>query len=315
MILRFQPIYQERVWGGRWMAEKLGRQLPGTQPIGESWELVDREEAQSVVCSGLHEGISLHSLWSERRTEIFGARSPGSARFPVLVKILDASDKLSLQVHPPAHLAPELGGEPKTEMWYIMDTRPSADLFVGLQAGTTKESFEKALTAGTVASCFHRIETQPGDCMFLPSGRVHAIGAGNLICEIQQNSDTTYRVYDWDRVGLDGKPRELHIEASLRSIDFSDAAPSLQPRDADPLVTCDYFQVRTLPLSGQSSLTIGTDSFVWVVVVQGSVILDGEPLGLGDMVLLPAGQESVACEALPEATLLTVQWQGSAALR
>ena len=150
--------------------------------------------------------------------------------FRLLIKILDARDKLSLQVHPPAGQAAELGGEPKTEMWYIAEAAPGAELYVGLKRGVTRAEFEQKIKAGTVAECFHRVACEPGDAMFLPSGRVHALGAGLVIFEIQQNSDTTYRVFDWNRLGLDGKPRELHIPQSLASIDFNDFEPSLLPR-------------------------------------------------------------------------------------
>jgi len=141
--------------------------------------------------------------------------------------LLDAREKLSLQVHPPAHKAAALGGEPKTEMWYIADAAPDADLFVGLKRGVTRAEFEQKISTGEVAGCFHRVPVKRGDAMFLPSGRVHAIGAGLVIFEIQQNSDTTYRVFDWNRVGLDGKPRELHVPQSLASIDFDDFEPAL----------------------------------------------------------------------------------------
>jgi mannose-6-phosphate isomerase len=147
-------------------------------------------------------------------------------RFPLLVKILDAEDKLSLQVHPPAGIAAELGGDPKTEMWFIADAAPGAELFAGLKRGVTRHAFEEKLRHGTVAECFHRISVRNGDALFLPSGRVHAIGAGLVIFEIQQNSDTTYRVFDWNRVGLDGKPRGLHLAESLQSIDFNDFEPA-----------------------------------------------------------------------------------------
>ena len=144
-----------------------------------------------------------------------------------MIKILDAREKLSLQVHPPAGKAAELGGEPKTEMWFIADAAPGAELFVGLKRGVTRAEFEKKISEGSVAECFHRIPVHAGDAMFLPSGRVHAIGAGLVIFEIQQNSDTTYRVFDWNRVGLDGKPRELHVAQSFASIDFNDFEPKL----------------------------------------------------------------------------------------
>ena len=163
---------------------------------------------------------------SEHRREVLGSAPPArEGRFPLLCKILDAREKLSLQVHPPArarHL-----GDPKTEMWYIAAAAPEAELFVGLKAGITPEAFAEAVRHGMVDACFHRIAVTAGDAMFLPSGRVHAIGAGLVIFEIQQNSDTTFRVHDWNRVGLDGKPRELHVTQSLESIDFADVEPLL----------------------------------------------------------------------------------------
>ena len=147
--------------------------------------------------------------------------------FPLLVKILDAQDKLSLQVHPPPAKAKELGGEPKSEMWYFAETTPEADIFAGSKRGVTRDEFERKTGDGTVAECFHHLVVKPGDVMFLPSGRVHALGAGSVLFEIQQNSDTTYRVFDWNRVGLDGKPRDLHIPQSLASIDFNDFEAAL----------------------------------------------------------------------------------------
>jgi len=161
--------------------------------------------------------------------ELLGPARSQAGRFPLLIKILDAREKLSLQVHPPARVAAQLGGEPKTEMWYIADAAPGAELYVGLRRGVTRAEFERRLTEGTVADCFHRVRVKPGDVMFLPSGRVHAIGAGIVIVEVQQNSDTTYRVFDWNRPGLDGKPRQLHVTQSLQCIDFEDFEPALTP--------------------------------------------------------------------------------------
>ncbi len=199
-------------------------------PIGESWEISDRPGDVSVIANGPLAGKDLRWLMEKHAADLLGGAQPQRGRFPLLVKILDAQDKLSLQVHPPPAQAAALGGEPKTEMWYIAQAAPGAELYVGLKRGVTRAEFERKIKAGTVAECFHRVPVQPGDAMFLPSGRVHALGAGLVIFEIQQNSDTTYRVFDWNRLGLDGKPRELHIPQSLASIDFSDCEPSLLPR-------------------------------------------------------------------------------------
>ena len=215
--IAFSPIYMTRVWGGRSLDTIYQRNLPDNQPYGESWEISDRPNEQSIVSSGFHVGKSLHDLWTNHREEIFGKGLTGD-RFPLLIKILDARDDLSIQVHPPAEIAGELGGEPKTEMWYIADCDPGAKLYIGLKNGSTRESFEQSLLDGTVEKQVHAVRPKAGESIFIPSGRLHAIGAGFLIYEIQQNSDTTYRVFDWNRVGLDGTPRDLHVEESMTSI-------------------------------------------------------------------------------------------------
>lgn len=225
--LIFQPIFKERIWGGKRLAELYQKPLPPDSPIGESWEISDHGQDVSVVTNGPLAGKSLRWLMEHHAEELLGTALTSSERFPLLIKILDAQDKLSLQVHPPAALAAQFRGKPKTEMWYIAQATPGAELFVGLKRGITREIFEQEIPTGKLADCFHRIRVQSGDVMFLPSGRVHAIGAGLVIFEIQQNSDTTYRVFDWNRVGLDGQPRELHIRESLASIDFEDIEPGL----------------------------------------------------------------------------------------
>src|ERR1700677_3146013 len=210
-VLQFQPIYQERVWGGRRLQTLLGRDLPDGPPIGESWEIVDRPEAQSRVRGGRLGGTTLRELILHHSAEVMGPDWEPADPFPLLVKWLDCSDRLSLQVHPPAAVAAALGGEPKTENWYVANSAPGASLFVGLKRGVDREAFTRALAAGTAEECVNRISVTAGDSVLVHSGQVHAIDAGNLILEIQQNSDTTYRVYDWDRAGLDGKPRPPHL--------------------------------------------------------------------------------------------------------
>jgi mannose-6-phosphate isomerase len=200
----FTPIFKERVWGGRNLERLYQKKLPPGVPIGESWEISDRPGDESVIANGPLAGKDLRWLMEHHTGELLGAGKEKLDRFPLLAKILDAQDKLSLQVHPPAGIAPQLGGEPKTEMWYFAETTPEADVFAGLKRGATRAEFERKIEDGTVAECFHRLPVQKGDCMFLHSGRVHALGAGSVVFEIQQNSDTTYRVYDWHRVGLDG---------------------------------------------------------------------------------------------------------------
>jgi len=233
----FKPIFKERIWGGHNLAASFGKKLPANKRIGESWEIVDRPEAQSIVREGPLAGRSLHDLWVNFREKLFGV-VPDAPRFPLLIKLLDAQEKLSLQVHPPPEIAESLGGEAKTEFWYVFAAEPNAEIFVGLRKSMTRDQFEDALHSGTVADCVHAIRMKNGDAMFLPSGRFHAIGAGNILVEVQQNSDTTYRVFDWNRLGLDGKLRELHVGESLEAIDFEDTEPGIVEPKGDTLVDC-----------------------------------------------------------------------------
>jgi mannose-6-phosphate isomerase len=281
--IRFIPIHQRRVWGGRRMETLLGHRLPDqSTPFGEAWAVSDRPEAQSET----EDGLSLHDLWSKHRDEVFGTSAPSCERFPLLMKILDACDDLSIQVHPPASMAATLKGEPKTEMWFIAHADPGAKIYAGLKPGVTRADFEKALQNGAVAEVVHVIKPRTGDCLFIPSGRVHAIGAGLLIYEIQQNSDTTYRVFDWNRVGLDGKPRALHVQESLQSIDFSDFEPQVQQIEADgSLVKCDYFDVKLCKVAGTAGKA---GEGVTLAVVSGEISVGGMTLKAGDFALVPA---------------------------
>jgi mannose-6-phosphate isomerase len=288
-VIVFEPLFMERVWGGRRLETMLGKRLPSAERIGESWELVDREEAQSVVHSGPFKGLTLHDLWSRHREEVFGAGLPDAPRFPLLFKLLDAQERLSVQVHPPADCAKRLGGEPKTEMWYLLDSLLGADIYAGLRAGVSREQFEAALGEGTVGEMVHRIPVQKGDAVFIPSGRVHAIGAGNLVFEVQQNSDTTYRVFDWNRLGLDGRPRQLHVQESLESIDFSDAEPRVAEPQAELLTECTFFSVERWDMSGPRS-DPGSGFSVWLVL-EGEIACAGGRFSPGQFFLMPASME------------------------
>ncbi len=301
--LSFRPLFMERIWGGNRISEMPGRNFPAGAPIGESWELVDRPDEQSVVCGGQHEGMTLHELWTKHRAEVFGPGLPDSPRFPLLAKILDARETLSVQVHPPAHRAAELRGEPKTEMWWLLDAAEGAELFAGFRRGTTRADFEKALADGCAAEVLHRIPVQAGDAMFIPSGRCHAIGAGCLIVEIQQNSDTTYRVFDWNRCGLDGKPRALHLAESLASIDFADHEPALQPRGGEGVVSCDEFCVEHWRLDTPRADT--SENGVIFTVLSGAVECAGERFERGAFFLIPAAATDRTLKPqAPDSTLL-----------
>lgn len=318
--LTFNPIFKERIWGGRNIERLFQKALPPGQPIGESWEITDRPEGVSVIANGPLAGKTLRWLMENHSRELLGSPHEGATVFPLLVKILDAQEKLSLQVHPPEDRAKAMGGEPKTEMWYIVDAKSDADLYVGLKRGVTRAEFEKRLQTGTVAECFHRQPVKAGDAMFLPSGRVHAIGAGNVIFEIQQNSDTTYRVFDWNRVGLDGKPRELHLAQSLQSINFNDFEPELVRVEEvgsgavrfrylvdDPLFRVNLTQVRRgerFYLRSHGAQILGLLSGRMKVQSAGETI----ELSAGRFALLPACLDRVVFEAQSRVEYLQVQF-------
>ena len=277
----------ERVWGGRRLEQLYGKALPPGATIGESWEIVDREDAESVVREGALRGATLHELWTQRRVEIVGPGLADAPRFPLLFKLLDAQDRLSVQVHPPAEVAARLGGEPKTEMWYFLDTRPGSDLYAGLKRGVTRASFERALAEGHVADTIHRRPSRAGEAFFLPTGRVHAIGAGNVIFEVQQNSDTTYRVFDWHRLGLDGQPRKLHVAESLESIDFDDPEPGVAEPRGETVVECEFFRVEKWVLSEPRAC--GGPVFAIFAVERGAASCGPRVFGAGEFFLVPAG--------------------------
>lgn len=300
----FDPVFMERVWGGRELATRFAKDLPGGNPIGESWEIVDRPEAVSIVRGGRFDGMTLHDLWTAHRREIFGPEYENSCapRFPLLIKLLDARDRLSVQVHPPAGVAPGLGGEPKTEVWYFADCDPGAVIYAGLRGGVTRESFENALRTGTVEDCLHTIPVEAGDSIFIPSGRIHAIGAGNVIIEIQQNSDTTYRVFDWNRTGLDGKPRDLHIAESLLCTDFSDTEPAADRIRAGLIADCPHFSVEKIPLG--DPLIITDHNYVIIAVAHGAVRCGDTHFPAGRLFLLPAEGTQATIEPAAEHTTI-----------
>jgi mannose-6-phosphate isomerase len=308
---QFKPIYQERIWGGDQLATLFGRALPPGKKIGESWELVDRPEACSDILAGPKLGPdtrqNLHTLWQDRRTEIFGTRAPDLARFPILIKILDARDNLSVQVHP----RPGDTAEPKTEMWYFLETAPEAKIYVGLRKGVTREKFEQAIGTPELAGLLHELHPKQSDAMFLPSGRVHAIGAGNVILEIQQNSDTTYRVDDWGRVDAQGRPRTLHREQALEAIRFSDHAPQFVQPHGEKVIACPFFSVdRAYVYPGEFRVwTSDHTSFQYHFLAQGELKIDDRVYKRGESWFVSAEEEGYTLEPLGEgAELITVQW-------
>lgn len=307
----FKPLYQERVWGARNLESALGRTLPEDKVIGEAWEIADRPEAQSVVLGGDSEGVTLRKLIEDSPTAIMGEGYDPRRPFPILVKWLDCADRLSLQVHPPAPVAPELNGEPKTENWYIADCADKASLIVGLRNGVTREEFERRLNDNSLEECIHRFPVKPGDSILVESGRLHAIDAGNLILEIQQNSDTTYRVYDWGRVGLDGQPRQLHVEESLKSIEWNDFEPSAMSSAGEEVVLADCLEfrlVRHTLSAGKPAVSLEFGQPRILSVVEGAVTANEVAVEKGVNALLPASSDWLIAGSSGASFLVTDQF-------
>jgi len=292
----FHPIYKERVWGGRSLEHFLGRELPGGKVIGESWDLVDRPDDASLIREADEDQRrSIRDLIEADPESLMGKGWKASDPFPILVKWLDCQQRLSLQVHPPAPVAASLGGEPKTENWFVVQTKPGAGLIVGLKSGVSRQQFEEALASGTLEKCVHRFPVETGQSILVESGRIHAIDAGNLILEIQQNSDTTYRVFDWGRTGLDGKPRQLHIGESMQSIDFDDFEPAALPAFEDwgeaTLADCSEFRIRRFNLEEGADFPAAPNGAPLLLHVVSGKLEDtasGTTMVRGDTVLLPA---------------------------
>ena len=285
------------------MESAFGKKLPPGQRIGESWEIVDRPEAQSVVRQGRWNGRTLHQLWCDHRDEIFGAEMPDAPRFPIFAKLLDAEEKLSLQVHPGDEIAGALGGEAKTEMWYFAAADPGAEIYAGLRRGVEPSQFEQALRNGEVAEFVHRIDIKTGAAFFVPSGRLHAIGAGNLLIEIQQNSDTTFRLFDWNRGARDGERRPLQIEKALQSIDFHDFEPELIQPTGERLVQCPHFAVEKWDLS-RARRASERRAFALFVCLSGALEANGVRIEPGEFFLVPATAAATELQSVATATNL-----------
>ena len=229
----FDPIYKNYMWGGERIRKHFHREIDF--PVcAESWEIADRPEGTSVIQNGAMAGRDLRWLMLQHAEALLGRHAQCEV-FPLLVKILDASQRLSLQVHPDDETAKTQGGEAKSEMWYVLDAEPGALLYVGLETGTNQNQFQALLEQGKEESCLGRIEAQVGDVISIPGRRLHAIGRGCLLLEIQQNSNTTYRVSDWGRVDAQGNARALHLQQALRIIDWNDHAVARATPERVPL--------------------------------------------------------------------------------
>ncbi len=327
--LRFQPIFRHYLWGGRRLATELNKPI-GQQTCAESWEVVDRPEDNSLVAAGPFAGMSLHQLiqqqgeallgpvlWRQVQAERLPDRLRG--RFPLLLKFLDAHQTLSVQVHPDdtaglQQATPDLG---KTEAWYVLNALPHSKIYAGLRAGVDRKQLAEAVAARTTDQLLHTFEPRPGDCIFVPAGTVHAIGEGLLIAEIQQSSDTTFRLFDWNRVDTDGQPRDLHVELALRVTDYQRGPvnPQLPCSLADPrvveLVRCEQFQIHRWTLQQDTVELQMEDACTLLMVVEGEIRVAGDPTGQplsrGQSMLLPAQLQRSQISSQAAAQLLEIR--------
>lgn len=300
--LRFHPIFRSYIWGGNRLAHELAKITPDDGIWAESWEIVDHREAESVVCGGEFEGKSIRQLISDFPEEMIGRSNP-EERLPLLLKYLDCERVLSVQVHPDDAYGStmQIPDRGKTEAWYVIEAAPGAVLYAGLKHGVDQSELERAISSGQTESCLHVIHPKAGDCVFIPAGTVHALGAGLLVAEIQQASDCTFRLFDWNRVDKDGKPRELHVKQAMDVIDFESGPRMICNRIElgttgwSRLVECDKFCLDEA--IGPNKIKIDCDGFAILTVPKGTGRLwqnDRQwELKRGESLLIPA-----ACAAL-----------------
>ncbi len=331
--LRFQPILKRTIWGGRRLGEQLGKPIGPESDYAESWEVVDRGDDQSVVCGGPLDGTTLSELVREEPEWLLG-KNANPDRFPLLLKYLDCNQILSVQVHPDDAYArqmspPDLG---KTEAWYVVASEPESRIYAGLQEGVDRATLAEAIQAGRTEETLHSFHPEAGDCLFIPAGTVHALGAGLLVCEIQQSSDTTFRLFDWNRLDAEGKSRPLHIEAALQVTDYELGPVSARRMDRtrrgwQPLVECDKFVLRAAThgdgsiggdalisrdrLTDREGLIGGDGRFHLLTVPEGraEVTWANETLTLqrGETVLIPAGADAGSLSIGAGGVLLAMQ--------
>jgi mannose-6-phosphate isomerase len=320
--LLFEPVYKDFIWGGERVAAVYDRPVPRGR-CAESWELSDNPEGLSVVANGPYAGKTLRALLVDHGRDILGDAGVGG-QFPLLIKILDARETVSIQVHPNERTAPLCGGEPKTEMWYVLSAEPGAKVYIGFKDGVDAASLQSALSNGTVESLLNAVDVSPGTTVFVPGGRVHAIGAGCLILEVQQTSSTTYRLYDWGRLGADGKPRELHVGKAMQCIVWQDTQPRVvEPRlltkgegyEIAAMLRSPFFSIRRMDLSVPRQIVNEGESFHILFVETGSVRVVGgcgtETLVRGRTCLMPASIRDYTIEPIeaPARIICTVAAQ------
>lgn len=317
-FIRFEPILKDKIWGGSKLSDLLGKKTDRND-VGESWEISDVEDDTSVVCNGALKGIDLKELISTFKEDFVGQKiyQHFGEKFPLLIKFIDAKEALSIQLHPNDALAKKRHNSfGKTEMWYVMQADPKANLIVGFQKNVTKEEYLHHLENKSLAKILNIDEVAPGDVYFIPTGRVHAIGAGVLLAEIQQTSDITYRIYDWDRKDLEGNYRDLHTEEAIDAIDYSVKSSyktlySKKQNESTQIVSCPYFTTQVMPIKGQVSVDHSKkDSFVIYMCVKGKAIFSNEnnheELSIGQTLLVPAALKHFVINSDIDTELLEV---------
>jgi mannose-6-phosphate isomerase len=296
--LKFEPIFKERIWGGQALMTMFGKELPAGAKIGESWELADLPDDKSKIVNGPLAGETINTAIEKFGAAITG-RSDYKPPFPLLIKILDAQDILSVQVHPDPETCKRTDkGDPKTECWYIIDAADGAVIYKGLKRGVAKEAFAQSIKEGNCDQLLEKVHVKKGECHFLPAGTCHAIGAGLLIAEIQTPSDTTYRVFDWNRVDEAGRSRQLHIEDALESIHFDPAGDDLSVRTVGRLVDSKVFKVDKGHQTPGCEVLLSAGQMKVVMVITGEGCITAQATEAvdfrnGDTVLIPAAFEGV----------------------
>lgn len=317
--LKFETVLKEKVWGGDALVSRFNKKAPTPGKYGESWEISAVSDSVSVVSNGFLAGNTLQELIEVYMGDITGdaVYEKFGDEFPLLIKFIEAREDLSIQVHPDDKLAKERhNAYGKTEMWYILENEKNAKLYTGFREGITKEQYQEAIDNGTLPSILNAEEVKPGDAFFTPAGRIHAIGAGIVLAEIQQTSDITYRIFDWNRKSTGKEKRELHTDLALDAIDFSAAGSSKISIDPElnktaEIVDCEYFHTNSLrfnqPVRREYYLI---DSFVIYICTEGEFVLrweeNHEHVKKGETILIPAMISELVLEPSGTAHILEV---------
>ena len=305
--IKLTPAIKDYLWGGRRLITDFNKKTD-LEKAAESWELSTHPDGESIVSDGDFKGLTLTEYISKNGgNECIGTKAAEFDFFPILIKLIDAKDNLSIQVHPDDEYALEVEKEyGKTEMWYIVDCEEDSYLYYGLNCEVSKEEFEKRIKENTLLEILNKVPVHKGDVFFIPSGTIHAICSGILICEIQQNSNTTYRVYDYDRRGADGKPRDLHIEKAI-AVSNLFPAPELKKTEDNTLASCKYFTVKKIDCNNEAKIQLDKTCFRSLVILSGDgeLTLNNETMTFtkGESIFIPAQDGELSLNGSFEAVL------------